>query len=311
MEYIKNTLDFHIGDATAITLGKFDGLHRGHGLLLEQLFREASAQGLLSVAFTFDVPPKSSVDAEEARVLTTNEEKHFVFARTGLDYLIECPFTGGVRGMEPEDFIAWITKALSVKCFVVGTDFRFGHRRAGDYRLLMENEKKYGYRTVVVDKVMEDGRDISSTFIREEIVKGNIGRANRLLGYAFFLKSKIIPGKKIGRKLGFPTINMQPPGEKLLPPFGVYVTRVLVGEKWYRSVSDIGTKPTIEGENPVGVETYILDFCQDVYGSELMVEFLAYIRPERRFDSREELTRQITSDIAYTENYYKNITNLC
>jgi riboflavin kinase/FMN adenylyltransferase len=111
--------------------------------------------------------------------------------------------------------------------------------------------------------------------------------------------------------MGIPTINMQLPPEKLLPPFGVYVTRVLSGEKWYKSVSNVGIKPTIEGDNPVGVETYILDFCQDVYEAEMTVQFLTYIRPERKFESLTELQQQITSDIAYTEKYYKNVTKLC
>ncbi len=311
MKYINHTLDYHIESETAVTLGKFDGLHRGHELLMETLFREASAQGLYTVAFTFDIPPKNRVYEDAAKVLTTNEEKFHVFERTGIDYLVECPFTEKVRCMEPVDFLAWMVTSLSARCFVVGTDFRFGYQRAGDYRVLIENEKKYGYRTVVVDKVLEDGRDISSTFVREEIAKGNIKKANRLLGYPFFIKGRIIEGRHIGRTMGIPTINIKPPGEKLLPPFGVYVTRVVAGEKWYKSVSNVGVKPTIEGDNPVGVETYMLDFAQDIYGNEVSVQFLEYIRPERKFDSLEELKQQIMNDIAYTEKYYKNITKLC
>jgi riboflavin kinase/FMN adenylyltransferase len=111
--------------------------------------------------------------------------------------------------------------------------------------------------------------------------------------------------------MGIPTINMQPEPQKLLPPFGVYVTRVVSGEKWYKSVSNVGIKPTIEGNNPVGVESYILDFCQNVYEEELTVQFLDYIRPEQKFDSLDELQQQISSDIAYTEKYYKNITKMC
>ena len=311
MKYIRNTLDFNIDAATAVTLGKFDGLHRGHELLMEHIFREATEHGLCTAAFTFDIPPKNQVNEETSKVLTTNDEKYFVFEKTGIDYLIECPFTKEVMCMEPVDFIAWIVSALSAKCFVVGKDFHFGHNRAGDYHVLQENEKKYGYKTIVVDKVTEDGRDISSTYVREEIVKGNIAKANHLLGYEYFIRSKIIHGKQIGRKMGIPTVNMQIPPEKLLPPFGVYVTRVEIGEKWYTSVSDVGVKPTIEGDNPLGVETYILDFCQDLYEKEVTVHFLEYIRPEKKFDSLEELKQQITSDIAYTEKYYKNVTKIC
>jgi riboflavin kinase/FMN adenylyltransferase len=311
MEYIRNSLDFHIEKPTAITLGKFDGLHRGHELLMEQMFEAAAQEHLATVAFTFDIPPKNQIEDAFAKVLTTNEEKHLVFEKTGIDYLIECPFTKEIMCMEAEDFIAWIVSALSVRCIVVGTDFHFGHNRAGDYHVLQAFEKKYGYRTVVVDKVTEDGRDISSTFIREEIMKGNFPKANHLLGYEFFLKSRIIHGRQIGRKMGIPTINMKPEPQKILPPFGVYVTRVVSGEKWYKSVSNVGVKPTIEGDNPVGVETYILDFCQDVYEEEMTVQFLDYIRSEQKFDSLDELQQQISSDIAYAEKYYKNITKIC
>ena len=210
--------------------------------------------------------------------------------------------------MEPELFIKWIVEALTIKCIVVGKDFRFGHDRAGDYRTLEKFASKYGYEVIVLEKMQEDGRDISSTYVREEIAKGNIPKANHLLGYEYFVKSKVVHGKRIGRTIGIPTINMILPAEKLLPPNGVYVTKVFVGENWYMGVSNVGCKPTIAGDNPIGVETYIIDFCQDVYGKEVTVKFLEFLRPEKKFDSIEDLKTQMNADIVRAERYYRNIT---
>lgn len=311
MKYITKTLDFHVDEPTVITLGKFDGLHRGHELLMDGLKEKNSLLGYKTVVFTFDIPPKKGVEGNDCKVITTNEEKRFIFEKSGVDYLIECPFTKDVMCMEPEAFIKWIVEALNVKCFVVGTDFCFGHNRAGNYKVLREFEEKYGYETVVMDKMQEDGRDISSTFIREEIQKGNIPKVNHLLGYEFFVKSVVVHGNKIGRTIGIPTINMKLEADKMLPPLGVYVSRVVIGDEWYMGVSNVGCKPTISGDNPVGVETYIIDFCQDVYDREIIVQFLEYVRPEMKFESIDALKDQMNEDIAYSLKYYRNVTELC
>lgn len=308
MEYIRNTQKFRVLEPSVITLGKFDGLHRGHELLMENLKNASANAGYKTIVFTFDIPPKNKVDKAEYKVLTTNSEKHVIFEETGVDYLIECPFTQDIMCMEPELFIKWIVEALTIKCIVVGKDFRFGHDRAGDYRTLEKFASKYGYEVIVLEKMQEDGRDISSTYVREEIAKGNIPKANHLLGYEYFVKSKVVHGKRIGRTIGIPTINMILPAEKLLPPNGVYVTKVFVGENWYMGVSNVGCKPTIAGDNPIGVETYIIDFCQDVYGKEVTVKFLEFLRPEKKFDSIEDLKTQMNADIVRTERYYRNIT---
>ena len=301
MEYVNQTLDFSIEGPSVITLGKFDALHSCHEILMKELQERGRQSGYKTVVFTFDIPPKNRLSDADAKVLTTNEEKYYIFEKTGIDYLIECPFTEEVMQMEPEQFIRWIVEALHVKCIVAGRDFHFGYRRLGDYKLLLACREKYGYEAIILDKMQEDGRDISSTFIREELSAGRIEKANHLLGYHFFIQSRVIHGNQIGRKMGIPTINMQTPEEKLLPPNGVYVTRVLYGGKIYKSISNVGCKPTIAGEHPIGVETYILDFSQEVYEEEIVVEFLAFIRPEKKFASLEELQKQIERDIAVAE----------
>lgn len=308
MKYIKHTLDFNVEESSVVTLGKFDGLHRGHELLMQELMTVSKEKKYASVVFTFDIPPKSKVDEVSCKVLTTNEEKQHIFEITGVDYLIECPFTQEVMCMEPKKFIEWIATRLHMKCVVVGDDFRFGHNRQGDYHTLIECEKEFGYKTIVVKKMQEDGRDISSTFVREEIAKGNISKANHLLGYEYFVKSHVIHGNRVGRTIGIPTINMMFSKEKLLPPNGVYVSRVMIDDQTYMGVTNVGSKPTVSDNGQIGVETYIIDFCQDIYDKIVVVSFLEYIRPEMRFESIDDLKQQMLHDIAYAKKYYKNVT---
>ena len=257
MKYIRNTTDFYIEENTVLSLGKFDGIHRGHEQLL-QYFAKKKDEGLAGAIFTFDIPPRRNVH---------------------------------------------------VKCMVVGEDFHFGHNRRGDYHMLRQYAGKYGYEVIVVEKIKEDSRDISSTFVREEIAAGNIEKANHLLGYRYFVTSRVLHGNQIGRTIGIPTINQLPPKEKLLPPNGVYVTEAYIGDRWYRGISNVGCKPTIEGEYPVGVETHLLDFAEDVYDKMVTVEFLSRVRSERKFASIEALKEQMQNDVAYGRAYFEKHTS--
>lgn len=305
MEYIKGTTAFKTEEPTVLSLGKFDGLHRGHELLMDYVFKKKK-EGLKAAIFTFDIPPRKNVEHMAAKVLTTNEEKSRLFERIGIDYLIECPFTREVMNMEPELFIETIVNQLNVKCMVVGKDFHFGHNRRGDYQMLLQYAPKYGYEVEVVDKMQEDGRDISSTFVREQIVAGNMEKANDLLGYQYFVEGTILHGKKMGKAvLGIPTINLIPPEEKLLPPFGVYISITEWNGKRYPGITNVGCKPTVEGKNPVGVETHIFDFDEDIYGKEVKVSFLSKVREEKKFASLEALKEQMAHDVAVGKQYFR------
>lgn len=303
MIYIKNTLDFYVEEPTVLSLGKFDGIHRGHELLMEKLAQKKE-EGLKAAVFTFDIPPKKNVEHIDTKVLTTNEEKRHIFEEIGIDYLIECPFTMEVMQMEPEDFIRMLVEKLHVKCIVAGDDFRFGHKRRGDYKMLQKYASVYGYEALILSKIKEDERDISSTFVREEIMAGNLEKANHLLGYRYFVSGKVKHGNRIGRTIGIPTINLIPPEEKLLPPFGVYVTEVSIDDRKYCGVTNVGRKPTIQGKNPVGVETHLLDFKEDVYDKVVVVEFRKRIREERKFSDIGCLKEQIMNDIAYARAFF-------
>ncbi len=303
MIYLRGTTDFNIEESTVITFGKFDGIHRGHRLLLDTVLQKKT-DDLKAVVFTFDIPPRKKVEDDRGDVLTTNEEKMHVFENMGIDYVVECPFTEEIRNMDAVDFIRMMVEKLHVKYMVVGTDFHFGHNRAGDYKLLMEYAEEFGYEVQVVEKMKDGDRDISSTYVREEIKAGNIEKANELLGVPYFIQGIVEHGNEIGRTIGFPTINLLPEAEKLLPPFGVYVTKVFIGGEEYCGITNVGRKPTIEGNNPVGVETHVLDFADDVYDRTVEVEFLHWIRQETKFQSIEELKKQLQQDIRIAKIYF-------
>lgn len=303
MIYLRGTTEFQIEEPTVMTFGKFDGIHRGHKMLLDTLL-DKKKDDYKAVVFTFDIPPRKEVSNDEGTVLTTNEEKRHIFENLGIDYVVECPFTAEIRNMEAVDFIRMIVDKLHVKFMVVGTDFHFGHNRRGDYKLLMEYADVFGYEVQVVEKIQCDGRDISSTFVREEIKAGNIEKANELLGVPYFIQGIVEHGNQIGRTIGFPTINLIPEEEKLLPPFGVYVTKVFIGGEEYCGVTNVGRKPTIEGDNPIGVETNVLDFSDDVYNSTVEVEFLHGIRGETKFESIDALKAQLQQDIKIARIYF-------
>ncbi len=306
MEYIKQSMTFEIEGPTVLSLGKFDGLHRGHELLMEYMReKKQEQQNLKAAVFTFDVPPSEQTQNLQMQVLTTSQEKARLFEENGIDYLIECPFTREIMCMEPEEFIERIVKNLHVKDIVVGTDFRFGYKRRGDYQMLKQYAPQYGYQLKVMPKMQEEGRDISSTYIREEIAAGHIEKAHRLLGYSFFVEGNVLHGRKLGKAvLGIPTINLIPPSEKLLPPMGVYVTSTEYAGKHYPGITNVGCKPTIQGENPIGVETHLFDISEDMYGRMVRVSFLKRVRPEQRFDSLDALKAQMEQDIQYGKVYF-------
>jgi len=301
MEYITGRTDFKIQYNTALTLGKFDGIHKGHQKLLSKV--RAFAPFMKSVVFTFDVNPTIAVSKGEGTILTTNEERKAVVERFGIDYLYECPFTDEIRNMEAADFVRKIVEDLNVRYIAVGTDFGFGHNRQGDYRLLQNMSGQLGFKVEVVDKERYEGREISSTYIREVIAKGDMEIAEKLLGYPYTVKGIVGHGRQLGRTIGIPTTNIIPVKDKLLPPNGVYVSKVHIEGETHMGVTNIGVKPTVGDENEKGAETFIFDFDKDVYGKNITIELHKFIRPEMRFDSIGDLKEQMEKDIEFVRKY--------
>lgn len=289
---------------SSVTLGKFDGLHRGHQKLINLIRREQGEKNR-SVIFTFDVSPRSYILHSPPKYLLTYEERRELAENLGVDILAECPFTEALMHMEPEDFVKeYLAERLHARYLAVGPDFRFGYQRRGTPELLKELGRIYGFRTEIVEKEKYKGRDISSTFVREELEKGHIEEVNQLLGYTYFTKGEIVHGRQLGRTIGIPTANLIPPVIKKLPPNGVYITESLIQGKTYQGITNIGYKPTVK-ENFLGVETYLFSCNADLYGQEAEVRFYRYLRPEIKFSSLEELKCQMLKDIEEGKSYFR------
>ena len=199
--------------------------------------------------------------------------------------------------MSPEEFVVHVLKGqMNAEAIVAGTDFHFGRNRSGDVAFLKANAEKFRYDLTVVEKAMDGEREISSTYIREELAAGRIEKANELLGYTYSVQGRVVHGKHLGTGMGFPTVNLLPPSQKHLPAFGVYLSEVEIDGKLYPGITNIGRKPTIKGEHLAGVETHIYDWTRDIYGKDVKVRLLTFLRPEKKFDSVEELKAQVLHD---------------
>jgi riboflavin kinase / FMN adenylyltransferase len=304
MEYISTT-DFKLHNTT-VSLGKFDGLHIGHRVLIDYII-SLKKDGYQSVVFTFDIHPYNLFSDREMNLIYTEEEKKYFLEKVGLDVLVSYPFTNKTASMEPEKFIKNILVGkLDAKRIVVGRDFRFGYKRRGDVALLEEMAKQYGYKLVVFDKVKIDHTIVSSSSIREELAKGNMEKTNRMLGQPYGIIGEVIYGNKIGRTLGMPTANILPDKMKLLPPKGVYASKTVIDKKEYLGVTNIGYKPTIGGEIQKGVETYVFDYDGDLYGKCIEVYLYNFERGEIKFNSLEDLKIRMHQDMEYGKAYFKN-----
>lgn len=306
MEYIYGTTDFSLHH-TCVTLGKFDGLHRGHQLLLSYL-EMYEKQGYTSVMFTFDYHPASLFSAKEIDLIYTEEEKRILLERKGPQVLISYPFSEETASMEPEDFIREVLVGkLDAKIIVVGTDYRFGKKRRGDIVMLSEYAKKYGYELIVCDKLAYHDNVIGSTRIREELRLGHIEDVNEMLGHPYTIMGTVEKGNQIGRTIGIPTVNLTPKTHKLLPPNGVYASITRVNGKSYRGISNVGCKPTVNSDGRVNVETHMLDFNEDLYGHHIEVELYTYERSEVKFNSIDELKDRMNKDIEFAVSYFKRM----
>lgn len=307
MEIITGTREFQIETPTVVTIGKFDGRHKGHQKLLREMLGLRDRYGYRTAVFTFDMAPAGVVTGKVPTVITTNQERRNNMEKMGMDYLVEYPFDQSVAHMTPEDFVASVLVGqMHAKAIVAGTDCGFGYRRAGNAKLLRKLAPKYGYQAVIIEKEQDEHRDISSTYVREELDLGNIEKANELLGEPYAIHGIVVHGRHIGGSLlGFPTANILPPPEKHLPPFGVYVSRVLVDGTYYGGVTNIGRKPTIQGDNPVGVETFIMGLEEDLYGKNIEIQLLNFERPEQKFAGLEELKARIEQDKLYAAKYFE------
>ena len=284
-------------NGTAVCIGKFDGIHKGHRLLLT----EAKKSGLTVVMFTFLFPGSG-------KCIYSYEEKLSLAESLGVDVFIAAPVTEDFMRMEPEKFVEEIlVRRCDARKVVVGADFRFGHNRAGDIRLLQQMGAKNNYSVAVFDKLREGGEIISSTRIRKLLTAGKLSEVNGLLASPYFIRGRVHTGNKLGRRMDVPTANITPAPDKELPPFGVYAVMVQVEDSWYEGVANLGVKPTIPGENPVGLEVWLFQYQGDLYEKTITAYLMDFLRPEQKFDSLSELKAQIQRDTAQAEEILRGL----
>lgn len=279
-----------------VCLGMFDGVHRGHQALLEETRRTAKQKGLRSAAATFLTKrEKNCVDTLDIQLSSLGEQMDFVFV-----FL----FDEKLRGEKPEEFIVNSLKgSLNAQHIVCGFNFRFGHNRQGDTKLLEDLSEKYHYGLSIVPPVKEAGQVISSTLIREALRAGKIDEANRMLGRPFALSGFVRMGNQIGRTLQMPTINVPIDPCVVELPNGVYASKTEIDGTVYESITNIGTAPTFQEKKKVS-ETFLLNFDQDVYNKRAKVSLYHFLRGERKFSGPEELIRTIKGDIERCAQYY-------
>jgi riboflavin kinase/FMN adenylyltransferase len=272
-----------------LTIGKFEGIHLGHRALLCEVRDRAKAAGLTSVAVVFEPHPFKFLHDSNYAPIFTRPERDQLIREIGIDKIVTFEFTADFAAMSAADFCREIFEGLQAREVVVGENYRFGRNREGS----AETMQAYG-KVCTLSSV----GDISTSKIREFLIKSEMENAARLLGFPFFVEGVVTEGRKLGRVLGFPTLNIYPPADKFLPQNGVYETQTIIGGKSFRGLTNIGTRPTVsENEGRVSVETHIPALSGELYGTNIKVEFTRFIRPERKFSSAEELTAQICKDM--------------
>lgn len=306
MEIIAGTTDFLIEEKTAVAIGKFDGVHIGHRRLLEEILARKE-KGLAACVFTFDPPPAVLFGSSDGKELTTREEKRKLFEKVGVDILIEFPLSFETAAILPEDFARKIlAKQMNAKFIAAGTDLSFGAKGAGNAKLLQELSPELGFEVKTIEKVCIQGMEVNSTYIREQLKEGNMETVEAFLGTPYTIMGTVMHGNRIGRTIGFPTVNLLPEETKLLPPKGVYYSEVLFKGRKYRAISNVGCKPTVTDECIMGVESYLYDFEDEIYDEEIEVYLHAFKRPEQKFAGLEELKKQLQQDMEDGRFFLKN-----
>ena len=291
-----------------IALGFFDGVHRGHGALLQTVTEKAKELDATASAFTFDRSPTAAITGQVVPLLSSVEDRAWLM-RTyyGIQEVIVSSFDGMMR-MDWQDFITeYLAKELGVVHVVAGHDFHFGYMGKGNPQRLQETCAKLGIGCDIIGKVEVEDITVSSTYIRTLVAQGEMDRAVEFLGHPHVLTNRVTHGKKIGSSsLGFPTVNLQIPSPVIVPAFGVYATQVSVSGQRYTAVTNVGVRPTVQdNDGRVTVEGFILDFSGDLYGKELRMEFYHRLRGEQKFPSLQALSDEIRHNAQQTREYFQ------
>jgi riboflavin kinase/FMN adenylyltransferase len=306
MEIIRDLDKLPAQPHPVVALGNFDGVHLGHRAILKTAIDHAHAAGGTAFALTFDpLPAKLLFPQRAPRLILTAEDKLDLLRRSGIDGVLVVGFTRELSALTPREFVrSYLMGKIGVRAVVVGHTVSFGHNRAGNASVMVELGREFGFETTVVGPVKLEGVEVSSTKIRELIGKGELRAASALLGRHHFLAGAVVHGRERGRKIGFPTANLEPATE-CVPPDGVYATRMILPDGGFAAITNIGMRPTF-GETSRSIEAHIFDFNRDLYGMRVKLEFVERIRIEQKFESAEALSRQIADDVARAKEILAN-----
>lgn len=298
-------LDYHT--QCCVTIGSFDGLHKGHMSILKQLVEEASQKGLKSLVFTFDPHPRTVLSqGAPLQLLSTLEEKKNNLEQLGIDYLVIFPFDLEFSRLSARDFVTTIlVKGLHTKKIIIGYDHRFGRNRNADIDDLIEFGREFNFEVQQIQAKQIDAISISSTKIRNALQEGSISTANSYLGYHYCLSGTVVKGNQLGRTLGYPTANIQVDESlKLIPYQGVYIAKSTIDNEEVYGMMNIGTKPTVDGKVQ-SIEIHYFNFEQNLYDRSLKIELLHRLRDEQKFETIKQLEEQLQIDKAQSLQWIK------
>lgn len=311
MHFSKNKTDIHLKKPTAITIGTFDGIHIGHRKIIEQLLQASKKYNLEATVLTFFPHPRMVLQQNvDLKLINTIEERIEILKSTGIDNLIVYPFTKEFSRMHAQEYIEQVlVKKLNAKRVIIGYDHHFGRNRTADINDLKEYGNQFGFEVEEISEQDIDNVSVSSTKVRKALNLGDIDKANTYLGAPFVLTGKVIRGKQLGKKLGYPTANLEiKEAYKLIPKSGIYVVQSVLNNKVYYGMMSIGTNPTVGGIHQT-IETYFFDFEGDLYNKEIQIQLLTRIRDEEKFENTEALIAEMKRDEAFSKKYIENLKN--
>jgi riboflavin kinase/FMN adenylyltransferase len=283
---------------TLLTIGVFDGVHLGHKFLISKLVSLAAQQNLLSCVITFRQHPRDLLSPKTKLLyLSTLPEREQLLKNEGVDIVVALSFNRELAKLSARQFVSLLQKHLKMRGLVIGPDFTLGRDREGDAALLRSLGEEMGFSVTIVAPKTIDGEVASSTVIRQALADGNMEKVTRLLGRPFSLLGKVTHGEHRGTGMGFPTVNLTVDAKMALPPDGVYATRAYIGEDEFQAMTNIGRRPTFGDNKERTIESFILNYNQEIYDKEVKIEIIQRLRDEKHFDSIDELKTQIAEDV--------------
>ncbi len=290
-----------------LTIGNFDGVHKGHQAMLKKIKKACEIKKLKLAVITFNPHPQKILNPEKIKFLISSyEQRRKIISQLGVDYLVEIPFTRDFSTLAPEEFLEnFVFIYPNINTFFLGYDFAFGANKKGDHGVVKSICDKKSIFVEVQPKYEINNLIISSSLIRSEISKGDFNLVNSILGRPFHLEGVVIKGEGRGKKIGFPTANIQPMDDLILPDRGVYITKTHYRDMTFKSITNIGVNPTFKDDNILNIETNIFDFNLDIYGERIDIEFLSKVRNEKKFSTVNDLISQISMDVKMAKNFFK------